>query len=116
MTLEFIPKLHVPLMRAAFDKGELQCQEPGFIPHAGCSYTGPCVVGAAFSQQVREWLQNGLPNYAGLDIDTLMDEGAINVPDGFGYLLSEAQGAHDAGELEHLDEVLTRMEAKINAE
>lgn len=109
--IRFNPKLHIGRIRKAFDAGEMQCQQPGFKPHRGCSYAAPCAIGAAFTHEERVFLQY---EAAGVNINTLIQtEKVVGVTDRQHLLLGIAQRFHDRGKIEQLDAAITTLEATI---
>jgi hypothetical protein len=82
--------------KEAFDKGELQIQNPA--PNAelgGCRYGGPCVIGAAMTQEQREYCDT-IPGTLGSPaIQSLIQRGIV-VTDDRDFLVS-LQNNHDRG-------------------
>lgn len=93
--------------RAAFLRGELQCQQDGFIPDSEdtfflCSYSGPCAIGASLSEEQRSFLdRQDAPR-----IRSLWYDGHIECSREEMLFLDELQTAHDTNNVSALNELL----------
>jgi len=88
----------LPIMRAAFERGELQAQKPygpGDPPFMACKYTGPCVIGVCVPVERRADLDRPrLPAKNNTDFRSLFEIGVFDAddPDWF----TRAQVLHDS--------------------
>lgn len=90
--------------RAAFLRGELQCQQEGFTPSfTPCRYDGPCAIGVALTRSQRNYLEYEMG--AG-GIKSFCDDGIVVCSAEDAEFFDLLQSAHDIGSLERLGRLL----------
>lgn len=94
--------------REAFLKGELQCQRE---PAAGCTYSGPCAIGAALSPEVRA----ALDEQGEVLIGSLLYQGLVKAPAEEWDALRDLQEAHDCADLSRLRDLLDIPDAALKS-
>lgn len=101
LNLDF--KIMLPVIRKAFDAGELQMQKSDTDL---CCYTGPCAVGVCMPEEDREGY-----DYQGTIIDLLENE-IVTAPEDQHDDWIDLQHYHDCGNIQHFKEFLVSLEEK----
>lgn len=94
----------LPVIRKAFDAGELQMQKN----HMACIYAGPCAIGVCLDPETRTMLDDA-ENTA---ISDLLLAGTVTAPANQHEDLHILQFTHDNVTVEDFGEVLARLEKK----
>lgn len=98
-----------PIMKAAFERGELQAQKVG--TKDGCFYAGPCVIGVCLPPRKRKSLDKAenLFGTSDTDIGTLIEAGIVRTDDDDWFI--ERQSAHDKDDMGRLRRLLGAKKA-----
>lgn len=109
MNIKLDLKTDLPKLRAAFDAGQLQCQQAAFKPGSFCNYSGPCAVGAMLSPDERVDLD---VRHSNDSVRSLTFDGVVDAPEEQHGDLARLQRLHDKGMVRHLGDFLSNLEDK----
>lgn len=77
MTIKLSLKEMLPTIRKAFDNKELQMFKRN--QRGACLYTGPCAIGVCLTPEEQKILDNGIEDFGDSTIDTLYDNGVVEI-------------------------------------